>query len=66
MTMDARKIIEKIKNKKELDEEWFSIRDEIVQFLSEDHTEKEKKMFRPLGYMEVVSMMCNAVENKKE
>ena len=59
--MDAKTLVDKIKNKKTIDEEWIEIRDEVIQFLNEDHPEEEKKMFRPLGYMEVVTMMCNAL-----
>ena len=64
--MDALKMVERIKQKKELDEEWFEIRKEITQFLKEDHPESEKKLFRPLGYMEIVTMMCNELENNKK
>lgn len=64
--MDAKTLVDKIKNKKTIDEEWIEIRDEVIQFLNEDHPEEEKKMFRPLGYMEVVTMMCNALEIKKK
>ena len=60
--MDAKQIVNRIKNKKELDEEWIEIKNDIVKFLNENHPEEEKKMFRPLGYMEVVTMMCNALE----
>lgn len=65
MDLDAQKIVERIRKKEELDDEWFEIYDEIVQFLKEDHPEEEKKVFRPLGYLEMVSMMCDAVERKK-
>lgn len=64
--MDAKTLVDKIKNKKTIDEEWLKIREEVIQFLNEDHPEKEKKLFRPLGYMEVVTMMCNAYESKKK
>lgn len=64
--MDAIKMVERIKKKKEPDNEWLDIRDEIVQFLKEEHPEEEKKLFVPFGYMEIVTMMCNALENKKK
>ena len=48
--MEAKAMVEKIRHKKEIDEEWFDIRDEILQFLKEDNPEKEKKLFRPFGY----------------
>ncbi|MEE0741048.1 MAG: hypothetical protein U0M21_01995 [Emergencia sp.] len=63
--MDAQKIVERIRKKEELDDEWFEIYDEIVQFLKEDHPEEEKKVFRPLGYLEMVSMMCDGIEQKE-
>lgn len=63
--MDAKSMVEKIRHKKELDEEWFDIRDEILQFLKEDHPEEEKKLFRPFGYLEVVTIMCDGIERNK-
>ncbi len=60
--MDAKSMVEKIRKKKTLDDEWLSIRDEILQFLKEDHPEEEKKMFAPFGYLEVVTMMCYALK----
>ncbi len=64
--MDAKAMVEKIRSKKELDEEWFEIRDEIIQFLKEDPPEEERKMFVPLGYLEVVTMMCDGIEHMKK
>ena len=64
--MDPYKMIERIRNKRGLDEEWFEIRDEIRQFLKEDHPEEEKRLFVPLGYLEVVTMMCDGIEYMKK
>lgn len=64
--MNAYAMVEKIKHKKEVDEEWFFMRDEILQFLKEDHPEEEKRLFRPLGYLEVVTMMCDGIERKRQ
>lgn len=64
--MDAKKMVEKIKRKKTLDDEWFEILGEIKQFLKEDHPEEEKKLFRPFGYLEVVTMMCDGIEHMRE
>lgn len=61
---DAYEMIERIKNKKELDDEWLEMRDEIVQFLKEDHPEEEKKLFRPFGYLEVVTMICDGLKRR--
>ena len=63
--MDAKAMVEKIRNKKEFDEEWFDIRDEILQFLKEDQLEEEKKLFIPFGYLEVVTMMCDGIERNQ-
>jgi hypothetical protein len=57
-------MVKRIKEKKTLDDEWFTIRDEILQFLKEDHPEEEKRMFRPLGYLEVVTMICDGLERR--
>ena len=43
--MNAKSMVEKIRQKKELDEEWFLIRDEILQFLEEEYLKEEKEMF---------------------
>lgn len=64
--MDPYKMADKIMNKTELDDEWFEIRDEIRQFLKEDHPEEEKRLFVPLGGMEVVTMMCDGIEYMKK
>jgi hypothetical protein len=57
-------MVKRINEKKTLDDEWFTIRDEIIQFLKEDHPEEEKRMFRPLGYLEVVTMICDGLERR--
>jgi hexokinase len=62
--MDAVEMVKRIKEKKTLDDEWFTIRDEILQFLKEDHPEEEKRMFRLLGYLEVVTMICDGLERR--
>jgi hypothetical protein len=62
--MDAEEMVKRINEKKTLDDEWFTIRDEIIQFLKEDHPEEEKRMFRPLGYLEVVTMICDGLERR--
>lgn len=60
--MDANKIIERIKNKKTVDDEWLEIREDILKFLQEEHPEEEKRLFRPFGYLEIVTMMCDGIE----
>ncbi len=60
--MDANKIIERIKNKKTVDDEWLEIREDILKFLHEEHPEEEKRLFRPFGYLEIVTMMCDGIE----
>jgi hexokinase len=62
--MDAEEMVKRIQEKKTLDDEWFTIRDEILQFLKEDHPEEEKRKFRPLGYLEVVTMICDGLERR--
>jgi hypothetical protein len=62
--VNAKDIVQRIKEKKTLDDEWFTFRDEIEKFLEEDHPEEEKRMFRPLGYLEVVTMMCDGLERR--
>lgn len=63
--MDAKELIEKIEKKikaKELDDEWFLIRDEIIQLLKEDLPQEVRTMFAPLGYLERVFMLCDGID----
>lgn len=64
--MTAKELVEKIRKKKTLDNEWFVIREEVLLFLNEEHPKEEKEMFSPLGYLEVVSMMCDALDKKEK
>ena len=59
--MDAKKVIERIKNKKTVDGEWLEIREDILKFLQEEHPEEEKRLVRPFGYLEIVTMMCDGI-----
>lgn len=64
--MDPYEMVKRIRAKKELDDEWFEIRDEILRFLKEEHPKEEKELFEPLGYMEVVTMMCDGVKHMRK
>lgn len=63
--MSANQIIERIKNGKNLsDNEWLEIRRDILEFLASDPPEEEARMFIPLGYLELVTMMCDGIRLK--
>lgn len=64
--MDVEKTVEKIRKGDLSDDEWLVIRDEIRQFLKEDHPEEEKKMFRPFGYLEMVDVICLGIERMRK
>lgn len=64
--MDAYKMAERIMHDKSItDEEWLEIRDEVIEFLKNDPPEKERKLFLPLGCMEIITMMCDGIEQKE-
>ena len=59
-------LLEIINNEKNLsDEEWFEIRDEVIELLKGDAPEEEKKIFHPFGYLEMISIICDGVEYKQ-
>ncbi len=60
--MTADEIIYRIKNKEDIDNEWFEIREEIIKFLKENPDSPDKRRFTPLGYLEVVNMICWGIE----
>jgi len=64
--MNVKEIVEKICNGYLSDDEWLIIQDEIKQFLREDHPEEEKKLFRPFGYLEMVTMICLGIEHMRK
>ena len=68
--MNVHEINEKIIHGKiETDEEWLEIRDAVYEFLKSDAPEEQKKIFRPLGALEILSIVCDGIEraakNKK-
>lgn len=63
--MNADELIQRIENKRELDEEWLILREEVQQFLNGDYPEEEKKKFKPLGTLEILTMMCDGLERGK-
>lgn len=63
--MDAHKIADRIMHGKDIpDKEWLEMRDEIRQFLKEDHPKEEKEIFAPFGLYEMVTMICDGIERK--
>lgn len=62
MTIDE--LINRAK-KENSDDEWLALQKDMIQFLKENHPEKEKKKLRPLGYLEMVTMICDGIESDK-
>lgn len=61
--MTAQEIINRIKRGEEnTNEEWMQIHKDILQFLKENPESEERKRFVPLGYLEMVSMICDGIE----
>lgn len=67
LNITARRMVEYILHDKTItDEEWLEIRDEVKAFLKSNPSEEERKLFVPLGCMEIVTMMCDGIEEKHE
>lgn len=64
--MNAEDIVRRIKNKDNTDEEWLKIHADILTFLEGDPSEEDKKIFVPLGYLEMVSMICDGIKRKEK
>lgn len=64
--VDFENLIRRIKSaKNNSDDDWLQIEKDIHIFLKEEHPEEEKKAFVPLGYLEMVSMICDGIERKR-
>lgn len=50
-------------NKQNTDNEWLQLQKDMIQFLKEDHPESEKRKLRPLGYLEMVTMICDGIKS---
>ncbi|WP_409016151.1 hypothetical protein [Anaerostipes caccae] len=64
--MNAEDIVRRIENKDNTDEEWLKIHADILAFLEGDPSEEDKKIFVPLGYLEMVSMICDGIKRKEK
>lgn len=63
--MNADDIIKRIQNKENTDEEWLNIHEDILAFIENNPSEEDKKKFIPLGYLEMVSMICDGIKRKE-
>ena len=63
--MNPYELVKKIKNKKTLDNEWFEFDKEIKEFVKTNSPEEERQLFVPLGYAEMVGMMCDGLKRRK-
>ena len=63
--MNAEDIVRRIKNKDNTDEEWLKIHADILTFLKNDPSKEDKKIFVPLVYLEMVSMICDGIRRKR-
>lgn len=53
-------MVERIKYDKTITkDEWKEMKAEILDFLDSDAPKKEKELFAPFGYLEMVCMMCD-------
>ena len=63
--MTADDLFEKKKNAK-TDEDWLNLLDDIEEYIREGgHPPEERKKIYPLGLSEVVFMMCDGIEDKR-
>lgn len=63
--MNAEDIVRRIKNKNNTDEEWLKIHADILTLLKNDPSKEDKKIFVPLVYLEMVSMICDGIRRKR-
>lgn len=63
--MTANEILERIKNKNNTDDDWLEIHREIIMFLKENPESPDRKYFVPLGYLEMVSMICDGINRER-
>lgn len=63
--MTAAEIINRIKNKNNTDDDWLDIHKEIIKFLEENPDSPDRKRFVPLGYLEMVSIICDGIMTEK-
>lgn len=63
--MTADEIIKRIKNKNNTDSDWLDIHKEILKFLYDNPNSPDRKYFVPLGYLEMVSIICDGI-NKND
>ncbi|OUQ56225.1 hypothetical protein B5E58_11155 [Tyzzerella sp. An114] len=59
--MTALEIVERIKRKDNTDDEWLQIMKDIITFLKENPDSEDRKYFVPLGYSEMVTMICDGI-----
>lgn len=59
--MTALEIIDRIKRKDNTDDEWLQIMKDIITFLKENPDSDDRKYFVPLGYSEMVTMICDGI-----
>ena len=64
--MNAEDIVRRIESKNNTDEEWLKIHADILTFLKNNPSKEDKKIFVPLGYLEMVSMICDGIKRKRK
>ena len=62
--MNAKDLIEKIRRKDNTDDDWLQIEKEINDFLATNPPSEERVLFTPLGYAEMVGMICDGIQRK--
>lgn len=64
--MEAYKVANRIMHDKNIsDDEWLQLQKEIRKFLETDPPEDEKSLFYPLGCLEIVDIVCDGIERKR-
>ena len=61
----ANEIVQEIERPNKTEDEWLQIKEEIIIFLKSNPLEEEKKLFVPLGYAEMVCIICDGIERKR-
>ncbi len=58
-------LIYRAKKKDNTNDEWLELEKDMMEFMREKHPKKEKAVLAPLGFLEMVTMICQAIRIEK-
>jgi hypothetical protein len=57
----AEELVMRCRSKGKTDDEWLQLHEDILEFLKSNPPEEERRMFVPLGYLEMTSMVYDGI-----